>query len=238
MLFKTKVQRNLYRKRQILHRDISDRSIMFAPDANNYQELSWKGDAEVRFVNQVLANLEPKPTCLVVNFESSADLKAERSRDGLTECTGTPKFIARSVSSWELLDDKDYSSSGVHMPLMEGSLADYCQFMHTMEYQVLASPGSATQSKVEFAHRLFHDAESTFWVIAWILVRSIKAGSEPEEEPHPNFCHFYHTMRRHFPVPGADDSRLGLGSIGKTRWEFILHPSLARLAPMLAGMFE
>ncbi|KDN45678.1 hypothetical protein RSAG8_04762, partial [Rhizoctonia solani AG-8 WAC10335] len=45
-------------------------------------------------------------------------------------------------------------------------------------------------------------------------------------------------MRRHFPVPGCRDSRLGLGSTGKTSWEFILHPSLARLAPMLAGMFE
>ncbi|KDN45682.1 hypothetical protein RSAG8_04766, partial [Rhizoctonia solani AG-8 WAC10335] len=148
------VQRNLYRKRQILHRDINDENIMFAPDMGKYRERSWKGYAEVRFVNQVLAkdkNVDPEPACILVDIGNSANLKADRGRDALTECAGNPKFIARSVSSGQLLDDKDFPSKGVDMPSLEGSLDD-----------------------------------------------------------HPAW----------------------------KEWESILHPSLARLAPMLAGMFE
>ncbi|CAE6497758.1 unnamed protein product [Rhizoctonia solani] len=230
------VQRNLYRKSRIIHRDISDNNIMFAPGTETYRQRNQKGYADVKFINQVLAkdrSVEPDPACLVINLGNGADLTIERGTDVLKEQTGTPKFIARSVSSGELLD---YPSSEVTMPRMDGQLADYEQFMHTSEYRLFNNSGSA-ESEVEFAHRLFHDAESTFWVIAWTLARSIKAGSEEELEPHARFTTFFYIMSRHYPTLGNYDPRL-VFSVSEKHWESILHPDLVMLAPMLSRMFN
>ncbi|CAE6434390.1 unnamed protein product [Rhizoctonia solani] len=241
------VQRNLYRKCRILHRDISDGNIMLAPDTDEYRKRCAKGYAHVKFVNQVLAKnkeCEPNPECLVIDLGNGADLKIERDRDVLTERTasstiyaGTPRFIARSVSTGDLLDPEVFNGGGVDLPPMTESLSDYREYMHTSEYDTLKSSGPATRSEVEFAHRLFHDAESTFWVIVWTLARSVKEGSE-QETPHPIFCQFYHVIYRHFPDPGAMDTRLTLCLPSETYWRSVLHPDLAVLAPMLHQMFR
>ncbi|KAG8726736.1 hypothetical protein FRC11_014585, partial [Ceratobasidium sp. 423] len=84
------VQRNLYRKCRILHRDISDGNIMLAPDVDEYQKRCAEGYAHVKFVNQVLAknkDCKPKPECLVIDLGNGADLNTERDRDVLTERT-------------------------------------------------------------------------------------------------------------------------------------------------------
>lgn len=49
------VQRNLYRKCRVLHRDISYGNIMLAPNTDEYRKRCASGFAEVKFVNQVLA---------------------------------------------------------------------------------------------------------------------------------------------------------------------------------------
>ncbi|KAG8732403.1 hypothetical protein FRC11_013902 [Ceratobasidium sp. 423] len=234
------VQRNLYRKCRILHRDISDGNIMLAPDTGEYQKRCAEDYAHVKFVNQVLAknkDCKPKPECLVIDLGNGADLNTERDRDVLTERTGTPRFIARSVSSGGLLDPKTFKSAGVDLPPTTESLSDYREYMHTSEYDTLKSSGPATQSQVKFAHQLFHDAESTFWVIVWTLARSVKEGSQ-QEETHPIFRQFYHTMYQHFPDPQEVDTRLGLCQPSEEYWKSVLHPDLAVLAPMLEQMFE
>ncbi|KEP51102.1 putative kinase domain protein [Rhizoctonia solani 123E] len=150
--------------------------------------------------------------------------------------TGTPKFIARSVSSGKLLNEDEFSSAKVKLPQIEGVLVDYQQFMHTKEHQAQVddSPGSTTLPEAKFAHRLFHDAESTFWVIAWTLARSIKTGSEQEKAPDALFRLFFFSMSTHCPTPRTDPRK----QFSYDDWEFILHPDLAALAPMLANMFK
>jgi serine/threonine protein kinase len=49
------VQRNLYRKSKILHRDISDSNIMIAPTTDVFYERCAGGYDEVKYINQVLA---------------------------------------------------------------------------------------------------------------------------------------------------------------------------------------
>lgn len=230
------VQRNLYRKCRILHRDISDGNIMVAPETEEYRTSCARGFAEVKFVNQVLArdkSCEPAPTCLVIDLGNGANLKA--ARDKLRERTGTPRFIARSVSSGVLLDAEDFDSQSVTMPPIE-ELGDYGEFMHSTEYQI-NNPDLDTESGKNFAHRLFHDAESTFWVIAWTLARSARQGSQEETNPDPDFCQFFHTILRHFPLPRYD-SRSNLCRKSIKYWESILHPDLAALSGMLAKMFS
>ncbi|EUC54886.1 hypothetical protein RSOL_076060 [Rhizoctonia solani AG-3 Rhs1AP] len=160
------VQRNLYRKCNIMHRDISDTNIMFAPDTDAYREHNWEGYAEVKFVNQVLAkdkSVNPAPQCLVIDLGNGADLEVERGLDALTERTGTPKFIARSVSSGKLLDEDEFSSAKVKLPQIEGVLVDYQQFMHTKEYhaEVGDSPGSTTLPETPCLKWSLHTGYST-----------------------------------------------------------------------------
>ncbi|CAE6504873.1 unnamed protein product [Rhizoctonia solani] len=234
------VQRNLYRKCQILHRDISDGNIMLAPETEEYQERCAKGYAEVKFINQVLAGdkeCDPKPECLVIDLGNGADLKEHRDRDALTERTGTPRFIARSVSFGEILDDEEFDNAGVDIPPVEGPLGDYSRFMHTLEYQKLSSPVPTTESEVKFTHQLFHDAESTFWVIAWNLARSAGAEYQLETDPHMNFREFFHTMYRHNPMPGVKDPRSNFSKSSKY-WKSILHPDLESMGPMLYKMYR
>ncbi|CAE6504865.1 unnamed protein product, partial [Rhizoctonia solani] len=204
------VQRNLYRKCKILHRDISEGNIMLAPDTDEYRRRCAEGYAEVKFMNQVLAK----------------------------DKGGTPKFIARSVSEGELLGEEEYESRTVDMPPMEGPLADYAPFMHDTEYRILHGRSLPTHSELEFTHRLFHDAESTFWVIAWTLVRSVREGPQPKEKPDRRFCEFFHVMHRHCPIPEDDDSLSNLCSKDEEKWKSVLHPQLSLLAPMLAQMYE
>ncbi|CAE6368828.1 unnamed protein product [Rhizoctonia solani] len=230
------IQRNLYRKCRILHRDISDRNIMVAPETEEYRTSCARDFAEVKFVNQVLAKdkgCEPAPTCLVIDLGNGADLNV--ARDTLRERTGTPRFIARSVSSGRLLNTEDFDSQRVTMPPIE-ELGGYGEFMHSTEYQI-NNPNLDTKSDKKFAHQLFHDAESTFWIIAWTLARSARQGSQGEKIPPPDSCRFFHTMLRHFPIPSYD-SRLGLCQRSKNYWESILHPDLAALSGMLAKMFS
>ncbi|CAE6405638.1 unnamed protein product [Rhizoctonia solani] len=232
------VQRNLYRRSRILHRDISDTNIMVAPDTNEYRNRNMCGYAEVRFVNQVLAkdkNANPDPACLLVDLGNGADLKVERNEQVLKERTGTPKFIARSISCGSLLPRGDDDEQ---MPPLVESILNQSKFMHTTEYQVLNNITSGTQPHVEFAHRLFHDAESTFWVIAWTLARSIKEGHTLEPTPHPEFRRFFHTMQRHFPTPNDRDSRAIICVKSCEYWTQILHDDLKSLGPMLFGMFR
>ncbi|GAB1526744.1 hypothetical protein RhiTH_009916 [Rhizoctonia solani] len=232
------VQRNLYRKSRILHRDISDSNIMVAPDTNEYRNRNMRGYAEVRFVNQVLAkdkNANPDPACLLVDLGNGADLKVARNEQVLKERTGTPKFIARSISCGSLLPRGDDDEQ---MPPLVESILNQSKFMHTTEYQVLNNMTSGTQPHIEFAHRLFHDAESTFWVIAWTLARSIKEGHTLEPTPHPEFRRFFHTMQRHFPTPDDRDSRAIICVKSCEYWTQILHDDLKSLGPMLFGMFR
>ncbi|KAH7318016.1 hypothetical protein B0J17DRAFT_304796 [Rhizoctonia solani] len=121
------VRRNLYRKRRIFYRDISDNNIMFAPHTDEYRERCASSYAEVKFVNQVLAkdkNAQSEPACLVIDLGNGTGLKVERDRDALTERT----FIVRSVSCGNLLPQDDYNSWGVAMPPMEGPR----EFFHVM----------------------------------------------------------------------------------------------------------
>ncbi|CAE6420263.1 unnamed protein product [Rhizoctonia solani] len=213
-------------------REFLDGNIMFAPRTDEFRERCTGGYVEVKFANQVLAkdkDAQPEPACLVIDLGNGADLKVKRDRDALTERTGTPKFLARPVSSGELLPKDDFNSQGVDMPPTKGPLADYSQFMHANEYQLYSHPGPASEPDVEFSHRLFHDAESTFWVIVWTLARSTRQGSKLATDPEKFFRKFFHVMYRHNPTPGFTDPQTRIYLRSLSHWNSILHPDLAKL---------
>ncbi|KAF8680581.1 other FunK1 protein kinase [Rhizoctonia solani] len=237
------VQRNLYRKCRILHRDISDGNIMLAPDNQQYRHRCAIGYAEVKFANQVLSgnqNEKPDPACLIIDLGNCADLNDTQHVEVLAERTGTPKFIARSISCGRHLDFFKHKTLGAQMPKLTGQALDlyrcaagdqYERYNNAVDYD--ASPSA--EAEIDFKHRLFHDAESTFCVITWILVRSCKRGSPAEIFWTTELRNFMQAMREHCPGDMALDSRSNLDS-SAADWKRVLHEDLADLAPMLSRM--
>lgn len=137
-----------------------------------------------------------------------------------------------------VLDKHDFSDAGVKLPSANESAGAYYQFMHTeYQHEIASIPDSVAESNMEFTHQLFHDAESTFWVIAWTLAQSARPGYQREPNPHANFRDFFYTMYQHYPTPG-EDTRLVLWRSSKDYWKSILHPDLEILGTMLSKMFR
>ncbi|KAG8732362.1 hypothetical protein FRC10_000969 [Ceratobasidium sp. 414] len=236
-----KVQRNLYRKCQVLHRDINDNNIMVAPtDLEFKKHCGGKCYGGVKYLNQILAkdiNAKSEPACLVVDVGDGANLnQIDENAKALAGRTGTPKFIARAVSQGDLLS---YLPGGLAMPTLEGRALELYKFSNEAEYTkyteaVQERAHVPATPQVEHKHQLFHDAESTFWVIAWTLARSAPGDYRKEETWPPRLIRFVATMETHQPGPDAADGRDGFH--GLNSWTAILHPSLASVTGMLLQM--
>lgn len=85
-----------------------------------------------------------------------------------------------------------------------------------------------------FKHEAWHDCESFLWVLANELARAWPKGKEEELTAEASV--FILALENH--NFGDSDNRLGyfLCSIGK--WEKILHPDLAFLAPLICTLFS
>ncbi|CUA78442.1 Apoptotic protease-activating factor 1 [Rhizoctonia solani] len=234
------VQRNQYRKSKILHRDISDNNIMIAPKGDKrFHGPCDGGHDQVKYLNQVLTLAkEPRPTCLVIDLGNGADLESQSIDPGLL-ATRTPKFIARSVSKGRLLH---LTSSGVvTMPRLTreslqlytaGDDSEYEEYNRSVDDGFPHDPDEA-----QFAHQLFHDAESTFWVIAWFLARAAPKAYQKETQWNPEFRRFVNGMKSHHPTSDNPDPRWAFFPVPEY-WKEILHPELASMAPMLSAMHK
>ncbi|KAG8726042.1 hypothetical protein FRC10_007542 [Ceratobasidium sp. 414] len=225
------VQRNLYRKCQVLHRDINDNNIMVAPTDLEFEHCDRRYNDSIKYINQVLAkdrSVKPEPACLVVDLGNINP--------------GTPKFIARSVSQGELLPGEGYPTNQKAMPTLEGRAlklyksnneAGYTKYTEMVQKRahVPATP------QVEHKHQLFHDAESTFWVIAWTLTRSAPKDYKEEEEWPPALHRFVTAMETHQAGPDVPDYRIAT-VFGRDRWQDVLHPTLASVTGMLSQMHD
>ncbi|KAF8668581.1 other FunK1 protein kinase [Rhizoctonia solani] len=240
------VQRNLYRKSKILHRDISNNNIMIAPTDEQFYKRCIGGYDEVKYLNQVLAqnkNTPPRPVCLIVDLGNGAQIEDTRKGSmALTERTGTPKFIARSVSKGKPLPRTVYKPDGVIIPKLQGKSRELYQVSSNVEYDsynqavdrgYAHTPGCTT----EFTHQLFHDAESTFWVISWILARALPKDYPMDPEPTDEFKTFVTEMEKHHPGKIGSDACADF-SPELEDWRKILHPGLESVAHMLSEMHK
>ncbi|KAG8732364.1 hypothetical protein FRC10_000971 [Ceratobasidium sp. 414] len=245
------VQRNLYRKCKILHRDISDSNIMVAPtDLEFKKHCDGKCYDGVKYLNQILAkdiNVKPEPACLVVDLGNGADLsQLDDNAEALAERTirnivrsGTPKFIARSVSRGKLLPGEGYPTNQKAMPILEGRALELYKFSNEAEYTkyteaVQERAHVDISSQVKHKHQLFHDAESTFWVTAWTLACSAPRDYIREEAWPEELDWFVSVMETHQPGPKADSR--DVCAQGLDEWTVVLHPSLASVAGMVSQM--
>ncbi|KAG9102367.1 hypothetical protein FS749_004153 [Ceratobasidium sp. UAMH 11750] len=182
------VQRNLYHECKVLHRNISDHNIMVAPPGRGFKtrsDGSYYGS--VHYINQMLAsdrNVKPELACLVIDSDSCADVEQLQT---LEEQSGTSKCIARSIALGKPFETDVFPSTLRSMPTLEGrplelyKSTDEAGYMkYTDAVQIRNSLPIACQA--EHRHQLFHDAESTFWVIAWTLACAAPKHYEEENK--------------------------------------------------------
>ncbi|KAG8694337.1 hypothetical protein FRC09_009908 [Ceratobasidium sp. 395] len=240
------VQRSLFRKCSILHRDISDGNIMIAPNDEQFYERHVQGYDKIKYINQVLADdpkTEPRPACLVVDPGNGMDLEmAHNSLDVQVQRTGTPKFIAYSACLGDVDPDRFIRIRRARMPTLEGQALRLHQKYSPPEYtqrpEILSGPFPDEPPPISFARRLFHDAESVFWIIAWFLVNS--AGPSAEEYSAKNkpleLFRFISAMNSHTMNQARVDSRPFVVFSTERDWRKVLHPDLCCVAGMLADM--
>jgi hypothetical protein len=128
------------------------------------------------------------------------------------------------------------------MPKLYGRALQVYESVHKAQYEDInnsfnKSSCPTSDPGVAFMHQLFHDAESTFWLIAWLMARSAGPDYEPEEEWSHEFSIFISALGNHYPSLDRPDSRVALDPSLKS-WSKILHPDLASLATMLSQMHE
>ncbi|KAG8769292.1 hypothetical protein FRC12_005047 [Ceratobasidium sp. 428] len=240
------LQRGLYRKSSILHRDISDGNIMIAPNDEQFYQRRVQGYDKIKYINQVLAdnpNTEPRPACLVVDPGNGMDLEmAHNSLEVQVERTGTPQFIAYSACLGNVNPGNFFHISRARMPTLEGQALRLHQKYSPPEYtqrpEILSGPFPDEPPPISFARRLFHDAESVFWIIAWFLVNS--AGPSAEEYSAKNkpleLFRFISAMNSHTMNRGAADSRPFVVFSTERDLRKVLHPDLCCVAGMLTDM--
>ncbi|KAF8686353.1 other FunK1 protein kinase [Rhizoctonia solani] len=240
------VQRNIYCESRILHRDISDNNVMIAPDDPEFYERCAEGYNRVKYINQVLSGndkVPPRPACLVIDLGNGALVEPYcRDREVLAERIGTPKFMARSVSRGEPLAFRKHRGELSQMPKLQGRALEVYQLVHGMQYEEFnqsldKSCCPTSDPGIKFTHQLFHDAESTFWIIAWNLARSVGPNYQPEKEWTSELSTFISALGSHYPSRDLPDPRIALDPSLKC-WSRILHSDLANIASMLSQMHE
>ncbi|ELU36897.1 hypothetical protein AG1IA_09077 [Rhizoctonia solani AG-1 IA] len=211
--------------------DISDNNVMIAPDDPEFYERCAEGYNRVKYINQVLSGNEelcvPSLKCRVFynKFEQ-----------------GTPKFMARSVSRGEPLAFRKHRGELSQMPKLQGRALEVYQLVHGMQYEEFnqsldKSCCPTSDPGIKFTHQLFHDAESTFWIIAWNLARSVGPNYQPEKEWTSELSTFISALGSHYPSRDLPDPRIALDPSLKC-WSRILHSDLANIASMLSQMHE
>ncbi|KAJ8461868.1 hypothetical protein ONZ45_g18139 [Pleurotus djamor] len=247
---------------EVLHRDLSQGNILINPfHVPSQVRTPYTGQDRPRFGREILSRIKhAEPEALVIDFDNACRYVEGRQtkHNSLHERTGTPKYIARSVSTGHILPA--YNSFDP-MPELPESLAE----RYREAYQDAGDPLRTFQDtedtthggcldpkkfkkynrdtelrKKDFRHRPRHDAESVFWCMMAFLMRALpkednEKGAE-EDINHDEFLLQWECFHDHdIPLKSAHkDSRTPL--LDGLAWAKILHHKLAFVAPMITEL--
>lgn len=150
-------------------------------------------------------------------------------------------FASCSVSRGDYRTNVGLPTGRSGFPELEGKAKELYIAAHGLEHydQYLNEVNSSPEVKdfdgsTPFKHEAWHDCESFLWVLTYELARAWPKGKE--EELTAEASGFILALENH--SFGDSENRLGyfLCSVGK--WEKILHPDLAFLAPLIRTLFS
>ncbi|PPQ88346.1 hypothetical protein CVT26_013159, partial [Gymnopilus dilepis] len=173
------VTRLLYAKRSILHRDISSGNVMVPVNVYNdecAEDLGFCGISHLRNPK----DSQTATSVLLIDFDCGQNMLAEN------DPSGTPRFIARAVSSGGPVKPPSQLPYVHFMPIPQlrgksGGMYErkFPDRVNAFQNAKQAETVKAV-SEAKWRHSLYHDAESAFWLLVWWLVNAI-----PEHETKP-----------------------------------------------------
>ncbi|KAF8600114.1 hypothetical protein BDV93DRAFT_559753 [Ceratobasidium sp. AG-I] len=255
-------QMNACGDRMVLHRNISDRTVMIAnmtggelpSERANYEPK----EMHARYIKEILGEFEPGEDasrlaeCLIVDFDDCVLQVPGMHEADLVARTGTPNFMARSVARMELLpaDRATTYPSIPHLPKTGPFFAKYRELNQHFEafetfsrrtfsqhVQHKSKTGALVPERPSFAHLLVHDAESTLWVITSWLIHALPAAQlDPKAEKEHVSSEAYRRICTTMYLDPPESRDLTPSAL---EWHKLLHPDLpSSLATMLAEMHQ
>ncbi|TBU22020.1 hypothetical protein BD311DRAFT_169894, partial [Dichomitus squalens] len=163
------------------------------------------------------------PTCLVIDYDNAAELDA-KSGGELNDRTGTPLFIARSVSLGTVLLDH-VSIRGRPMPRLTGDALQLYTAVYGEErydgYNDQPAAGTwhggrppmtldpdrhRSANLPAFVHRPEHDVESVYWTMVYALLRAQPITAPKEDYAPPAVAIVWQILLAHH-IPPQQSSR-------------------------------
>ncbi|TBU23612.1 hypothetical protein BD311DRAFT_673589 [Dichomitus squalens] len=180
------VHRTVLLERKVLHRDMSLYNILMYPKWGRVNGRSVSEKTPVSIQDVLRGSKRPAeerfPACLVIDYDNAARLDDEGGE--LYDRTGTPLYIARSVSLGDVLLD---FASAASMPRLTGdALQLYTTTYGQERYDRYnddpvartyhggypPNPSDFDEANIPvFVHRPEHDVESIYWTMLYALLR-------------------------------------------------------------------
>ncbi|EJD52199.1 hypothetical protein AURDEDRAFT_159053 [Auricularia subglabra TFB-10046 SS5] len=236
------VLRHVHEKYDILHKDVSPANLMMYPDDFVEEAGITYAPAELQpvFIRQLLAYKDENPeahnhpTCLLIDFDNASFGAADTDEWR----TGTPSFIARTVSAGKTSDRsctpepitelKDDAMKSYVRIFGQKCYDDNCSLHRDIHRQ----PRLVTLPK--FVHRPWHDAESCYWVTVHSLMLALPRGADPQTDDTTTMTSYFSNLDRH--QIGLNDCRKVILTLSQDDWAAILHNDLHGLAPFLRNL--
>ncbi|KAF7796481.1 hypothetical protein EIP86_007658 [Pleurotus ostreatoroseus] len=254
--------RSLVVSRDILHRDMSYNNILMYPEHARGSGAKLAKDSPT-FIATVLGEDSNESKGLIIDFDHATSLRRAERRfrtiADLEQCTGTPRFLARSSSLCAHLRTTRFRP----MPVLIGEAKDrYVEAYSQDEYDLYTDNEDTwhgvprvhkTDVKdINYLHRPDHDVETTFWSMIYASMQL--SGPEDQKDDcghgkhvdeslsdhasftwsriHGHAIHFASRCENELPK----DSRDVLLVYTEEDWREALHPAVACLAPLFVQM--
>ncbi|EJD48057.1 hypothetical protein AURDEDRAFT_183781 [Auricularia subglabra TFB-10046 SS5] len=232
------VLRHAHERRQVLHRDISIRNIIYN------ESPSPQVQAVCKFAKDILAHKYPAsrlpqgPACAVIDFDN-AIREGHSPESAQRQTVGTPAFIARSVS-------REFSQGTSYVPqtfpeLFGGAKDCYLHAFGREQYEantamyksreVVGGPAAPERAM----HGPRHDAESCFWVIVHVLTTSLPHGASRDEKNNRRAKEVIEILETN-RIGDMHDARPCIFNMDPALWAKVLHPGLRSLARFMYSL--
>ncbi|EJD48500.1 hypothetical protein AURDEDRAFT_183410 [Auricularia subglabra TFB-10046 SS5] len=241
-------------KRGIMHRDLSWYNVLIKalhdPALSaRYPEKKVASVDEVPCIKYVLTgDRTAEPFALVTDLDLAVKFEPDVSRKyrGPRGAVGTPMFISLERASKK--PQLRVHNSGEDLEDLKDKLLKVEKFPEFFSrafpsndgFDRFISGGFAAEKEREgktrtplrdYGHHPRHDVESLFWILYWGLARACPLGSDAMDTIDGDMSRFVQAMLRFSTEQDDRDKYFSVAAIEK-----ILHPRLARFAPLLASM--
>ncbi|TBU52506.1 hypothetical protein BD310DRAFT_228708 [Dichomitus squalens] len=252
------VHRTVLLERKVLHRDMSLYNFLMYPKWGGVsgRPVSEKTPVSIRDVlrGSKRPAEERFPACLLIDYDNAAQVQVTGGE--LKERTGTPLYIARSVSLGMVLLDFE-SLFGTFMPRLTGdALQLYTTAYGQERYDRYnddpvtrtchggypptqnSHPRAVREAKSPaFVHRPEHDVESVYWTLVYALLRVQPAAAPRELDPSAASASVWNTLLSHY-IPGeeydrSDEKRHEVMNRTKQEWLDLFHATMEDVALLL-----